>query len=650
MPVFQKGIETDFDTALGVAGLTTSSAVFDKGILPFYRQSSRPTAFFGPCLEQPYKVPFIADMNRRQFSLSSSRPIGLIETSSRLLGPGSRRSLLGEAGQDYIQKAKLGKSLEKILGQMKDMGLIKTPIPSVAAVPEEVQKAAAVVLEAAVAMVDYRRAAFADVPDLAAAYKQVAAGSGEPDNPLAEKRALAIQEQADMAYLYAAAQDVAAAVTYAEASLHIVGLAKAYDFKLDTDWGQIRLTGGGDTVHDGSAKLLVIDTGGNDTYINSPCNSSPSNWISVVIDSNGNDSYLSDPALAKTSVADWPLRGKARWLQGPGSSLFGITFLVDSTGDDLYRSTRSAFGSATFGASYLGDYGGNDVYDSYGDSEGFGHYGIGILDDTAGSDKYRGFTQVQGVGLPQGLGILVDQSGDDIYEANDKVLDFPSAQSADHNNSMSQGAGYGFRADYLTGHSQSGGIGILYDLEGTDSYSCGVFGQGVGYWEGVGMLWDESGKDSYSGLWYVQGAAAHFGVGYLEDTTGDDSYQATMNMAQGAGHDFSLGMLIDREGNDTHEAPGLSLGAGNANGIGVFVDSAGNDVYKSSGITLGQAAEAQKASMRERALCLGLFIDTGGTDTYPDATTWARNSTRSANWNVKRDNLPESQVGVFLDR
>jgi len=327
-----------------------------------------------------------------------------------------------------------------------------------------------------------------------------------------------------------------------------------------------------------------------------------------------------------------------------------MTFLIDDQGDDTYRSVRAAFGSATFGVAYLGDYGGNDVYDSYADAEGFGHYGIGILDDTSGSDKYYGFTQVQGVGLPHGVGMLIDGTGDDEYDANDKVLDFPSAQSADHNNSMSQGAGYGFRADYLTGHSQSGGVGLLYDLEGKDHYSCGVFGQGVGYWEGVGILWDDAGDDTYLGQWYVQAASAHFGIGYLEDVAGNDHYQALMNMALGAGHDFSIGMLVDRDGADVYKAPSLSLGAGNANGIGVFVDCAGDDSYEASGITLGSAAEAQKASLRERALCLGVFLDLGGNDTYPESSSWAKNGNRGPNWNFKNARAAESQVGVFLDR
>ncbi|MBS1724011.1 MAG: hypothetical protein JSS66_13785 [Armatimonadetes bacterium] len=649
LPV-QQTLEPQFDIALGLAGLTTATARFDDGILPFYRQGDGSAMLFQTCYEHPWRTPYNLEMTRKQLALSVGKPTGLIEGASRALGTGTRRSLLGDPAKPYTDPANDAGALDAVLQKMKAAGVIKGAIPPTTSLPADVKRAAAAILQADLVLVDYRRAAFSKVGDLAAAYALFSGNPGEPDGPASESRQLDIQSKADMTYLYAAAQDLGAVVTWAEAACSAVPADKSYEFRLETEWGRIDLSGGGDSTHDGAATLLCIDTGGNDTYINTPCNASAANWSSVTIDTKGNDRYLSDPALAKTALSDWPQRNKGRGQSGCASALFGLTFLVDSQGDDLYRSSRNAFGSARFGVAYLGDYGGSDSYDAYADSEAFGQYGIGILDDASGSDKYFGFTQVQGAGLPHGLGLLIDGQGDDAYSANDQVLDFPSAQSAEHNNSMAQGAGYGFRADYLTGHSQSGGIGILYDLAGKDTYSCGVFGQGVGYWEGLGILWDDSGDDKYTGQWYVQGAAAHFGIGFLQDGDGNDEYRAPMNMAQGAGHDFSIGWLLDLGGADFHQAPNLSLGAGNANGIGVFVDTAGDDTYQTSGITLGSAAEAQKASLRERALCLGVFMDLGGQDTYPEGVTWAKNNSRTANWNLKNATPAESQVGVFLDR
>ncbi len=643
-------LDKEFDTALGVAGLTTSTARFDDGILRFYRQGESPTTLFESCYRDPWRTPFVMDMSRRQLQAASGHPSSSIETLSRLLGQGSRRSLLGDPAAPYVEKAKKADALGTALNDLRKAGVLKGTVPSYGGVPDDVQRAAAAILFCALGTVDFRRAAFASIPDLTGAFSKVVAAFGEPDGPLSEKTQRELGAESDMTYMYAAAQDMASTLSFARTQAELTPPDRKYDFRVDTDWGKIVLTGGSDSVHEGVSTLLVIDTGGNDTYFNAPSNSSIANWCSVTLDTAGNDAYLSDPAMAKTKVSDWTLRGKQSDKSGPGRALFGLVFLLDTKGDDLYRSARPGLGSATFGVAYLGDAGGNDVYDAYADAEGFGHAGVGILDDSEGDDKYSGFTQVQGVGLPRGVGALIDANGNDDYLSNDSVLDFPSAQSADHNNSMSQGAGYGFRADYLTGNSQAGGIGLLYDMAGDDHYLCGVFGQGVGYWEGTGVLWDGSGRDTYQGQWYVQGASAHFGIGYLEDLEGNDTYTAMMNMAQGAGHDFSIGYLIDRDGNDVYKAPNLSLGGGNANGIGVLVDCAGDDTYTSSGLTLGSAAETQKGSMRELALCLGVFMDLGGNDTYPDSTSWAKNGTRTANWNMKLDDPSESQVGVFLDR
>jgi hypothetical protein len=370
----------------------------------------------------------------------------------------------------------------------------------------------------------------------------------------------------------------------------------------------------------------------------------------VVIDTSGSDKYVSDPALETTALNKWSGRKGGGNLPGPGGALFGYSVLIDSQGNDLYRTHRPGLGSARLGLGVLLDKSGDDTYDAYQDSEGFGMFGGGILEDVSGKDVYRGFMQVQGCGQTGGFGYLVDRSGDDQYIAEDQAIDFPSPQSAQHNVSMAQGAGNGRRADYLEGESLAGGVGVLFDQAGADIYTSAVFGQGVGYWMGVGALWDDGGNDVYNGLWYVQGAAAHFAIGFIEDAAGTDSYVAPMNMAQGAGHDFSVGMLLDRLGDDTYKAPNLSLGAGNANGIGIFVDFAGADKYDSSSVTLGKAADAPVNTLRSRSLCLGAFLDLGGTDTYPPVASWAKNSTPTANWTGRSPTPQESQLGVFFDR
>lgn len=642
-------IEAQFDVALGVAGLSTKTARFDEGLLKLYGSGEFTAPFYEALSQNPWRAPFYVGVVRAELASAVEKPSNALMTGTRLLGYGTRRTLLGDPIATFTEAAKAKDALATAISDYKKAGLISGEVPDLTGVPAETQQAAALVLRALLETIPYRRMAFKHVGNIQAAYDFMVKNAtnddvgGEPFNQM-----LDIAHQTDLSYLAAGGHDLMLACQAAAAITEAVPETAQYDVKVDTVWGQIRLSGAGTTIYT-EPSLLVIDTGGKDTYINVPSNTSAKNWASIVIDTKGDDKYISDPLLAVKSIESWDGRKTLTGAPGPGGALFGYSYLIDTDGNDLYRSSRPAIGSGTFGIGMVLDTAGNDAYDAYVNGEGFGYFGAGILEDSSGDDTYDGFNLVQGVGKTAGFGYLVDRKGTDRYSANDHVFDFPSAQSAEHNTSMAQGAGYGRRADYSDGHSWSGGIGILFDGLGDDTYTCGVFGQGTGYWQGVGMLWDTGGTDNYTGQWYVQGAAAHFAIGYIEDTAGSDTYVAKMNMALGAGHDFSIGYLLDREGDDKYSAPNLSLGAGNANGMGIFADFGGNDKYESTGITLGKGAEADAGGIRSRGLCLGVFLDMAGQDSYPSSCPWAVNGARTANWTTKGLSAPESQLGVFLD-
>lgn len=642
-------LEADLEIGLGTVGLNTKTARFEPTFLEFFRQGEFSTPTYRALFNDPWRATFVSEMWRKQFSSLVGKPSESLATAGRMVGMGARRTLLGDPIQGATEAASKPGALLKVLNEMKARGLIRSEIPAVDKIPGPVQNAAALVITVALDRVRFRRAALSKVEDPATAYDMVTHARPD-DDPDAMSRFRKLYQNFDPSTMAAGAHDIALAATTARTICGAVSPSENYSYSINTDWGLILLGGAGDTIYSQKETFLIIDTSGNDTYLGLPANHSVNNWCSVVIDTAGDDHYLSDAALAKTTIASWADRKKNRDTPGPASASLGISVLVDAAGNDVYRSHRPGLASSNLGVSVLFDASGDDTYDAYADAIGCATFGVALLEDVSGNDKYNGFTQTQGVGLTGGAGILIDRAGDDTYVADDQTIDFPSPQSSEHNVSMSQGAGNGRRADYLDGHSLSGGVGILYDQAGKDTYTCGVFGQGVGYWEGVGMLWDAEGDDVYSGQWYVQGAAAHFAIGLLDDSAGDDRYNAGMNMALGAGHDFSIGYLFDRGGADAYQAPNLSLGAGNANGIGWFLDVSGNDVYASSGITLGKAAEAPKGTLRERCLCFGLFMDLGGSDTFPASIPWAKNATRQANITDRNFTPQESQLGVFWDR
>jgi hypothetical protein len=387
------------------------------------------------------------------------------------------------------------------------------------------------------------------------------------------------------------------------------------NLEIPTPLGQITIAGSDISKHNCISQFLLIDTAGDDSYSGYVgSNASVDNPFSVCIDVAGNDTYSDDSGVQPQC----------------GSGRFGFGVLVEMAGNDKYKSEIISQGSGCFGVGILKDISGNDSYDAKFDCQGAGEFGIGVLQDLAGNDLYHSFFGSQGFGFVQGIGLLQDKDGDDIYDADDKEIINPSAQSAQHNASFCQGAGFGSRAELDNGHSMSGGVGVLQDMKGNDKYSCGVFGQGVAYWHAFGIISDYEGDDSYLGTWYVQGAAAHFGIAYFQDRAGNDTYQATMATSLGTGHDVSLAYHIDLGGNDTYNAwrtengkkvdAGLCVGAGNANGMGFFVNIGGDDNYDVGSSrtfgTYGDPAPCGNGFMREKMINIGVFIDIGGNDTY----------------------------------
>lgn len=642
-------LEDALRETLGAARLTPQTARFDASILPFYRQGEFQSPFARAAYEDPWRIPFLTSAPKLQLKGAMGRPMEQIGILSRMIGDGSSRELAGSPIQAIIERTKSPSSLANALQRMKAQGLITGALPVVKGVPEEVQRAAALIIEASLDASNYRSAAFANATEASSLFKIETTQSLASDDAALSQRRINFARKVELSYLYSAAQEISAAVVEAERMIGPLGQTADYDFQVETTWGRISLTGRGKNEHVRGPYFVAIDTGGDDFWLRPASNQSWDNWVSICLDTSGRDTYVSDSALRSTRVNDWSGRA-ARTGMGPAGAAFGVAVLLDADGDDVYRSSLPGLGAALYGCAVLLDLKGKDSYEAWSEGQGYGRFGIGILEDLEGDDSYEGQNQVQACGFVKGIGALFDRSGSDTYLASSSTVDFPSAQSAEHNLSFAQGAGVGFRADYLTGRSLAGGLGILLDEAGDDRYEAGVFGQGVGYWMGMGMLWDERGADSYRSHWYGQGAGAHFAVGILQDSSGSDSFFGGRFLNQGAGHDFGLGILIDLLGDDRYMAGAVSAGAASENGMGLLVDAQGDDIFETGGISLGYCTEAGAGSLRERALTLGIFLDLNGKDDFKGSAPWAQNGRQSVNWRQKNSLPQESQLGVFWDR
>jgi len=417
----------------------------------------------------------------------------------------------------------------------------------------------------------------------------------------------------DLRRLAAGAEEIGRAVDAAIQMISSQDLssAGAFSHRFETDLGDVILRGTGPDTLDsrgeghapgaeggrgGRAVLLLLDLGGDDIYETG--SGPPAGGISIWIDAAGNDIY----------------RASAVEPGAFGAGIGGYGVLVDMGGDDSYSAGPVSLGAGLYGVGVLLDFSGRDIYRGGEFTQAAGSFGLGILADLEGRDDYRAVQMAQGYAGVAGAGLLADRSGNDLYEAADPSGHHPSPQAPEHSTSLAQGCASGRRADYLDGHSEAGGIGMLLDGGGDDTYRAGVFAQGCGYWYGVGLLADGSGDDSYGAVWYAQGAGAHFAIGFLLDESGSDRYSVARNMGQGAGHDFSVGGLVDVAGDDRYRSPNLALGAGNDNGTGIFWDSGGDDSYRSAGpLALGRASiTAPPGGVRDLMKCVGVFADSGG--------------------------------------
>jgi hypothetical protein len=520
-------------------------------------------------------------------------------------------------------------------------------------VPDPVQRAAARVLGAAVDARAMRDEGIANMgtPDRLSQYYGAGSGAWLPlssgafiDPDRRSDGGMFLGTDGGSGRLFEGAVRLAQAID--EADWDAAASDERFSFVASTPWGLVVLGGGADDTYDPEALagdvLLLVDTGGDDTYlVNAGGSGSADNPISVAIDLGGNDRYaypeVPSPGDGEGLLpSDRAGRYAGDEYYGPfalsyeprqGAGVTGYGFLVDrGAGSDTYRTLRRGQGFASFGVGVLWDEGGDDDYECEAGCQGSALVGIAVLHDGGGSDTYRAFNSAQGFAWVSSYGLLHDAAGNDAYEA---VVDAPVVYYSPQlpgtaNSSTSQGVAFGWRRDD-TGTHLSGGVALLRDAAGDDTYTGAVFVQGTGYWFGLGVLADAGGSDHYDGLFYAQGAGAHFAIGALLDGGRDADFHNTVlaprHSMMGLGHDYSASVLVDDGGDDTYVGPSRSIGAAKCHGFGLFADNAGNDSYTAlDDKAIGWATDYDWApdtcGTSNTRPSYGFFVDTGGDDAY----------------------------------
>jgi hypothetical protein len=272
-----------------------------------------------------------------------------------------------------------------------------------------------------------------------------------------------------------------------------------------------------------------------------------------------------------------------------------------------------------------------------------------LIVDTGGDDTYDG--PVAGAGGSSPLSpcnngvaaaVVVEAAGDDTYRAQQDAVGAACQ--------LAQGAG------------ANGGVGVLLDLAGNDTYEAvqhvdvqeghpSQVVQGAGFSDGIGILVDRRGKDAYlaarSGsnlaanvvTQLAQGAGRTHGFGVLVDAAGADAYRASYEAQHLGGARFqlvqgaalgslqsSVGMLLDLGGDDQYAATAdealeqWAQGAGDAQAFGALVDEWGNDQYHVAATSnAGTRQSAQGSASRDGGH--GMLIELDGDDDYEATST-----------------------------
>jgi len=278
---------------------------------------------------------------------------------------------------------------------------------------------------------------------------------------------------------------------------------------------------------------------------------------------------------------------------GPQTVADSAALVLDLGGDDRYAGT---VGGARNGVSVLIDLSGNDLYEADDDvALGAAVWGTAFLVDLAGDDHYR--ARSFGLGASCfGTGVAADAGGDDLWEAETNAL----------------GSG-------------ACGIGVVYERGGEDTYLARNLVMGVGNPRGFGAVVDCAGNDVYHAgagikgwstsrdLW--KGACQGFGrgvrqyasggVGLLLDVAGTDVYE-TGSVGQGVGYWYGVGLLVEGGGDDRYLAQHYCQGDAFHYAVGALLDNAGNDCYLGGVTSLGGTWDYAP----------GVFVDYGGNDLY----------------------------------
>ncbi len=339
------------------------------------------------------------------------------------------------------------------------------------------------------------------------------------------------------------------------------------------------------------------------------------------------------PLLAVDTAGDdlWTITGY--------SADQNISLVMDSQGDDTYESGEfPGFGVGVLGYGVLVDESGDDVYRGDLLNTGASVFGASLVVDRLGDDRYESGAYSQAYAIV-GSSLLVDLEGDDKYTSI--VYSQASAESMGSAVLFDDGGNdeYLLSNEPLIRPSAQSAAHNASMGQGTAAGFRASMIDGRSLAGGVAVLMDSSGDDKYTGSVFCQGSGYLESVGLLIDGDGADEYRGVW-YAQGAAAHSAFGGLLDRGGEDDVYFVQLATSIGTAHDFsGAFLyDEGGNDNYEAEGLAIGAANQNSTA----------LFVDESGDDRYNiRAKGVGLGAGKQRQWGTMREVQPN--VGFFFD-
>jgi hypothetical protein len=251
-----------------------------------------------------------------------------------------------------------------------------------------------------------------------------------------------------------------------DGDVQVAGVTGRVVAKINTPAGAIVVGGKGpntyelDKMRDVAA---VIDLGGGNTYYEGTVGIDRP--VLLVVTLGGNNTFSgSQPGIQ-------------------GGAVLGVSMLLTVGDNNSYEAQDIAQGSALAGVGIQIDYGAHNRYRGVRRLQGQALGGVGIMLGRGGHNDYHAALWAQGMGGPLGFGLLDNAKGNNHYYCGGMWRNSYYPETPGYEG-WGQGVGGGLRA------VADGGVGVILDGGGENTYEFDYLSHGGGYWCGLGFARD----------------------------------------------------------------------------------------------------------------------------------------------------------------